>query len=377
MASSIVNKLPWKIQSKLKMRPDGAYKSFAYYNDKFPNNCEIQNIFGEGWSLLTPPKTWNGIIPHNFHEVLAEKQNKVDIVKLKNCSIYSFDNTYGVITHDNKVIEDNTFRHESKYNNNHPFLSIQSIPKAKKIKGKALILAVSGGDTFHWHWMLDSVPKYGIMELARITEKDFDYIVINEMNLASHKGVLEKLKIPMEKIIELKNNERLQFDEISIPTDIRYNEFVIHYLRTRFSPQHNEKASKRLFVSRNNARWRKIKNEEQIFNFLEKNYGFQKVYFENMTFEEQAELASKTEATFSLVGSNQVNMVFYPKGGKIIEVQPEGLANVANWITSEQCKHEYCYFEAKNADAKDKEELQYRDVVIDIDRLSELMKKMF
>lgn len=370
--------LPWRLQSRLGYRPQGSYESFHKYHDVHPEKCNVTNVLPGGCTYLNPPGFSTEIIPKNFSEVIAYHFRSADIYTVRNASVYMWDYNIGVITECNRVIADNTFCCDADYKKKiHPFFTIEKIPRAVKYKGICLVLAVSAGDTFYWHWMIESLPKYGLIENLKKTYQNYDYVLVNEMLRPFHEQTLNILGIPTEKLLFLSDNTHYSFDMIDVPSQVRNNPWVIHYLRNRFLlNKQSVTPDLNIYVSRQKARWRKIDNEDELFRLLEEKYGFIKVLFEDMSVNEQIELALRTRNTVSLVGSNQVNMIFYPPGANIVEIQPSGLANVVYWVVSEQCGHHYSYFEAEISDKNLQEPLEYHNLIVDVKKMDQYLEKI-
>jgi capsular polysaccharide biosynthesis protein len=95
----------------------------------------------------------------------------------------------------------------------------------------------------------------------------------------------------------------------------------------------SDKTDLRLYISRGDARRRKILNESEIRQSLESR-GFQTVFAEKMGIAEMARLVSRAGYIFAPHGAGATNVVFGPRGIRLLEsysahIAPEGwlLAN--------------------------------------------------
>ena len=65
---------------------------------------------------------------------------------------------------------------------------------------------------------------------------------------------------------------------------------------------------------------RKVVNEEEVILFLQK-YGFQVVYNEDLSIDEQAQLYYNAECIVSAHGANLVNIIYCKPGTHVCEIR--------------------------------------------------------
>lgn len=78
-------------------------------------------------------------------------------------------------------------------------------------------------------------------------------------------------------------------------------------------------ASDRIFVSRKKCGRRRLLNEDAAFGELER-FGFQRIFFEEMSFREQVGCAARAKVICGLHGAGFTNMMFSESRQKIIEI---------------------------------------------------------
>jgi hypothetical protein len=91
-----------------------------------------------------------------------------------------------------------------------------------------------------------------------------------------------------------------------------------------FNP--DSKATRRVYVSRNRQQWRHLTNESEILSVLER-YGFETVYFEEMSFVEQVRTMYETAIFVGIHGANMTNILFMTPGSHAIEMLSETYIN--------------------------------------------------
>jgi capsular polysaccharide biosynthesis protein len=85
-------------------------------------------------------------------------------------------------------------------------------------------------------------------------------------------------------------------------------------------------STKKIFVSRSRQKFRRLVNEKDLEPILKK-YGFEIVYFEEMSFAAQVKLMQETEILLSTHGANLVNILFLPPNAKVIEMVNKDFTN--------------------------------------------------
>ena len=94
--------------------------------------------------------------------------------------------------------------------------------------------------------------------------------------------------------------------------------------------------TRKLYVSRAKAPWRKIRNEAEVQSYLEQQ-GFETVYLEDLSFEQQVKLLAETAQLVSNHGAGLTNLLFQREGGRVLEIRQRGDA------------HNNCYYALANA----------------------------
>jgi Glycosyltransferase 61 len=140
--------------------------------------------------------------------------------------------------------------------------------------------------------------------------------------------------------------------------DIR-NFYFSHYEIT------NEQPSRLIYVSRNLATRRHIKNEKEVIESLNL-YGFEVFSFETLTFREQVKLLSQTKFLISLHGAALTNLLFMKDNSYVLEFKAEGDSqNLCYFSLASAMNVGYLYQFCKS----DGRSVQDADIIVDIDLL--------
>ncbi|GAB2958284.1 hypothetical protein GCM10027048_26510 [Hymenobacter coalescens] len=99
---------------------------------------------------------------------------------------------------------------------------------------------------------------------------------------------------------------------------------VIGSLQAQLDPA--RRATRRVYVSRNRQQWRHLTNEPEVLAVLQR-YGFETVYFEEMSFVEQVRTMYETAIFIGIHGANMTNVLFMNPGTHAIEMLSETYIN--------------------------------------------------
>ncbi len=121
------------------------------------------------------------------------------------------------------------------------------------------------------------------------------------------------------------------------PASGHYNSHTLLQLKTvltqNLKPTINNR-NKKIYVSRKNAKVRKIENETDVINLLQDN-GYEILYAEELSFKQQIEIFSQCTDLISIHGAALTNCLFMPEGSNVIELYREPQANLPEM--------NYCY----------------------------------
>lgn len=84
---------------------------------------------------------------------------------------------------------------------------------------------------------------------------------------------------------------------------------------------------RRIYVSRSRQKNRRLLNEEQLLPLLA-HHGFEVVYFEDLSLEQQIHLMQHTEVLMGVHGANMTNMLFLPEEATVLELMSTSGANL-------------------------------------------------
>jgi len=252
------------------------------------------------------------------------------------------------ITPNNKLLNDVSQEWQSEIHpERHPIFQ-RELPPVRYTKGTVAALAYVGAQSYY-HWFVDVLPR---IHLIRESGFHVDKYIINTL-LPFQYETLAKMGITRDKIIECtgKHNFHLQADNLivtSIPNRSRYPKWVCNFLRGEFFENHPiERSSEfeRIYVSREDANYRKVLNENEVMNVLAR-YGFRKVVLAHLSLQEKRNMFASAKIVVSALGSGLIHLLFCSPGTKVIEFLPPNFVDICFWRMSNFLNLDYYYLMA-------------------------------
>jgi len=180
-----------------------------------------------------------------------------------------------------------------------------------------------GGDQNYFHWLLRYLSRLALIE--SLPSLNVLPMLINKDLTRYQQDSLEMLGIQEDQLIKIAPEELVKCRELYIPTSPRvYMEPFksgCHWLQCKFAKYFSakNKKGKLLYVSREDAPRRYIRNESEVWNLMQ-NYGFEKVLPGTLSFKEQIETFSQAAIVVGAHGAGLTNIVFSPPKTKVLEL---------------------------------------------------------
>ncbi|NET41044.1 FkbM family methyltransferase [Okeania sp. SIO2B3] len=310
----------------------------------------------------------------NVHPNLREKRIKCPptfVAIISNGRAWADFFTSAIITPDRQVLKDISTG---------SFTLIASSDKllpVSYIDGTVAFLSVRGVESYY-HWIFDLVSRFELIRAAEIPFHNIDKFVVNSCIDTFQKETLRLLGIPEEKIIESSNFPHIQAKNLIVPSlsgSTRIPKWVCDFLRREFlnyAKFEEEARPKRLYISRKLAVSRRIINEDEVVNFL-REYGFETVIFESISFREQISFMAAAEVVVAPHGAGLTNLVFCCPGTKVVEIFSPNYVNGCFWVIANQVDLEYYYLIGDKIPNQQKHPVA-EDILVDINALSKIVE---
>jgi hypothetical protein len=207
-----------------------------------------------------------------------------------------------------------------------------------KLRGEYLHFGAQWG-LVYYHWVLDVLPR--LLFAERFERLRGVPLIVQRGITQTQRESLQILGIPPDRIIEF-NGHHWQVEQLyyiqpglsGCPTPLH-----VQWLRERFAP-HSLTRSRRLYISREDARNRRIINEADLVKELVL-YGFEVVTLSGMSFADQVRLFSEAEIVVGPHGAGFANAVFAQPGTTLIELFSPSHIYPCFWALANACGHRY------------------------------------
>lgn len=194
-------------------------------------------------------------------------------------------------------------------------------------RGRRFLVITDEFSNGYFHWVTDGLPKLALLG-SRLAE--FDLV----LPAFTHKFgyMLQSLAAWPElhyQVVEAKIRSALT-DAVVLPalapTGNYRPESILalgEVWRKTVQPQ---APFRRLYVSRAKAPWRKIHNEAEVKQLLQR-HGFETVTLEDLDFAGQVKLLAETKTLVSNHGAGLTNLLFQTPGTQVLEIRQRGDAH--------------------------------------------------
>ncbi|NML68050.1 glycosyltransferase family 61 protein [Hymenobacter sp. RP-2-7] len=216
------------------------------------------------------------------------------------------------------------------------FLLKQWLGKVKQLPPEEAIVALAYNQYSlinYYHWIIETLPrllalreKYPGCALL-VPEPTPEYIRVS----AAIFGFTKLVGITKDAVLKVPNllipyatpshwGLTYGYEEGGVINEIR-REVVAALQLPEVQPH------RRLYISRSRANARRLLNEEAV-QTLVKQYEFEVVYFEGMSFREQVALMQQAAVVLGVHGANLTNLVFMQPGTQVIEMMSAEINNL-------------------------------------------------
>jgi tetratricopeptide (TPR) repeat protein/capsular polysaccharide biosynthesis protein len=331
---------------------------------------------------LEKPETFIAMIP----------QGRAWIVPQKNHWLIC--NAIAIVTPDNYLLGDlsrfypwklpGCDQHDLR---SHPIFSLEEIPPVETLEGNVVILSTLAAHVYY-HWLIDLIPRLGMMIKSGLNLEKVDWFVVNKLTEPYQKETLEKLGIPLNKIIESDRHPHIQAQRLIVPSWAGALDWPlsgsINFLRETYLKQElstGKKYPPRIYISRSKSRHRQVINEPEVLELIGK-YGFIPIFLECLSFSEQVALFKNADYIIAPHGSGLTNILFCDPETTIIEFFAPRYLRSDYLIISQQLQLKHYYLLGESFECAPVRELMYEspitdDILVKLDRLQRLLTLLF
>lgn len=216
-----------------------------------------------------------------------------------------------------------------------------SLPTPRWLPGRTLSLVTPEAANNYHHWTVDLLPRAGLAERAGYKLSEFDHVLVKYRGHPFQEEAFQRLGIHPSKIIPVDDHLHIQAELLVVPSvrhdNTKVNPGDFEFVRRLYLPEEPSphRAFRRLYVSRRDASFRRIINEEKLMPIL-KEHGFEEIVMSKMSVAEQAKIFSEAEFLVGPNGSALANLVFAHPSCQVVEFFAPGWVVGYNWMI---CAH--------------------------------------
>ena len=263
-----------------------------------------------------------------------------------------------VITPDDRILEDVSpeYKAQRYIRSKHTLLTQLRMPPLHHVPGTVAVLETLG-QAYYAHWMLDMLPRIGLLQAAGYKLEEIDKFYLTEPLSSFQQESLAAAGIAFDRIIDCNKHPHVGADRLIVPSH-RHNvfacsRFACDYVRRLFLPetsqpdgQRSPAAPRRLYISRAAASHRRVVNEAELMEALAP-FGFESVQAEHLSLREKARLFAAADVIVAPLGSVMSNYAFCKPGAMLFEFLNPRAVQICSWAMCSQRQMQYRYLWAQ------------------------------
>lgn len=318
--------------------PKGLYVTAEEWGAGTGQSDRVRQIYPAASGARTPPNMLEAGLPWEFRTFfggMTIKDEAACVARVPHGRIFG---EGAVISPDDRLIG-NLSRQMVRENDQrrHSIFKRLRLGPCKRLKGSVAVLAVQAGDVY-WHWMFDLLPRIHLLLRSGITFDEIDYFAINRILHPFQRETLERAGIPGGRIIECDKETHLEADTVIASSITRtlpaaWGFSYVRELILGKALTAPVAGTRRIYVTRADARQRRVSNEDEVFSFL-RGLGFESVQLAGRTMADQARLFADAAAVVAPHGSGLTNLMFCSPGTRVVEFFSPVYVNPCYWAIS-------------------------------------------
>jgi len=199
-------------------------------------------------------------------------------------------------------------------------IRLRVLEKPRHVKGTVGYLSNTVPDNY-FHWMAFTLPLVGIYRERLGIEPDFYYL--GRAIKSWHLETLARAGVGAERVLsDAVTADRLVAD---FPDRKRragaVDRSMLAFTRNLYYERPAAAPTRRLFVGRNNANYRRLVNQAECIEYAAR-YGFETVSMDGLSVAEEAKLFASAECIIAPHGAALTNLLFATPGARVLELLP-------------------------------------------------------
>ena len=288
---------------------------------------------------LPPPFSIEFPVPAVFDSYRSVRFPELSVTCIRRGRVATSEGT--VISTDDRVFDQFAHQWGDPVWKNKVF-DIPGLGPLESRNGKWATLIVPASGVNVGHWLMDGVLRLSVLEAAGMAG---DSKIIVPDTKPKYTQPVEALGYGPDRYGGLREGH-WEVEQLLVPSYLSTPGFIRpwggRWIRERLGVEDKAPGGRRLWISRNRARYRRLQNEDEILALLSRE-GFEKVELEGLTFREQVDILSQANAVAGPHGAGMTNLLFAPHGTRVLEFFPPEFVNPVFYSMANSQNQEYYY----------------------------------
>ncbi len=288
---------------------------------------------------LPSPRSIESPIPRVFDSYQRVNFPELSVTCIRQGRVATSEGT--VISPDDRVFDQFAHQWGDPVWNNKVF-HLPGLGRLESREGQWATLIVPASGVNVGHWLMDGILRLSVLESAGIAG---DVKIIVPDTQPKYTQPVEALGYGPDRYGGFREGH-WEVEQLLVPSYLAPPGFIRpwggRWIRERLGVEDKPPGGRRLWISRNRARYRRLQNEDEILALLARE-GFEKVELERLTFREQVEILSQANAVAGPHGAGMTNLLFAPHGTRVLELFPPKFVNPVFYSMANSQNQEYYY----------------------------------
>lgn len=219
----------------------------------------------------------------------------------------------------------------------HPIFLRPALPRAEHVAGSLASLASPGGAGNYYHFLLDVLPRWGILqESLPGFAPDRVYV---PSGTGYERELLAMTGLDQHDLLDTDRDRAFSADHLLVPSHPNPEEvapsWTVEWLRNALPPAHTDDKPRRLYVTRGSGpNTRRLVDEATLWPRLERR-GFVRIDPGSMSVRDQIDHFAAADVVVGIHGAALTNLVFLKPGARVLHLFAPGYVKHCFWAICE------------------------------------------
>ncbi|MGI9084587.1 MAG: glycosyltransferase family 61 protein [Aeromicrobium sp.] len=215
----------------------------------------------------------------------------------------------------------------------HPIFLRPALPRVEHVDGTLVSLAARGGSANYYHFLLDVLPRWGILEES-MPGLVPDHLYVPR-SASYQQELLALAGLDVHDLVATEKHRAVSADHLLVPSMPNPEEmapsWTVQWVRERLAPDRTDGKPRLLYVTRGSGRHtRRLVDEDRLWPRLE-GRGFVRIDPGSLSVRDQIDHFAAADVVVGLHGAALTNLVFAKAGARVLEIFAPGYVKHCYW----------------------------------------------